>query len=191
MWLPLLRFLPEGFEFVLLDLPCPSDLESSARAVLQAISGVERAHFVGFSFGGAITLEMFKTSPQRFVGMSLLSFTVRSEGLRITLEEFCRRIYVGGRNTERCLKLLKEEDFRLQADLAIWDFRDVVRKVGVPVLLAYGSMDGLLNPEFVRESLSLFRDAKVSFLASSHMFPLENPRATARLLTEFWGGFKA
>jgi 3-oxoadipate enol-lactonase len=223
MWEPQWAALTERFRVVRCDLrgyggtPLPAGPYSDARDVLRLLGllGIERASFVGSSFGGRVALDVAMLAPDRLVRLALLCTALRGWDRSPEVQEF------GAAEDEAVERNDLDEATEINvrawlSDRASEEVRDLVRtmqrhafgvqhaaytaepppgpdedvkvdleRIAVPVLAVAGSRD---FPDFLQIARHLEREipnARLVELDSGHLPNLELPEQTTQLLRSF------
>lgn len=190
----------------------PYSTEELATAVLAAVDAAvgpeSPLRYAGDSFGGAVGLQLALDHPDRFTAAAILCSgakiataqvwrdriaLVTRDGLRPVREASRTRWFgrtVQDRPTSDSRAVLDElldvdaaSYCRACAALALFDIRDRLPGIRVPLLAVAGADDPVTTPEQHRELTEAIPGARVEVLPGiGHLAPLEDPRATATLL---------
>lgn len=189
------------------------DLARDAAAVLDS-ADVRRAHVVGASLGGMAAQELALGSPERVDRLVLACTTPGGPGvhpipeptLRLMQEapklppEVALRRFVENALSPEASRELADEIYGLRLanppDPAGWQgqaaaamtFAAYERLHGLtaPTLVLHGSADAVVDPHNASLLADRIPDARVEVLDGlGHLFFWEDPRRTARLITEF------
>ncbi len=196
VWYPLVRSLPRGFRVLAPDLPghgksggrAMGSVMGYAGAVIEELKGEsEGGILVGLSMGGGVAIGTYLLSPQSFRGLVLVSSAFRLPIIAhdVGRERMCSKIYLSQRLRKMCVKDLRrvpDEVLRLDRKAAAYDLLDKAHGVKVPVLFVHGSMDVLVSRDLVMESVRRVKRPSLISLPSSHMLPVESPKALTRAL---------
>jgi len=188
------------------------DLAAVARAFLETV-GVEAAHLVGHSMGGAVAMAMAAAAPERVRSLSLLG----SAGLGREINGAYLDGFVGAGNRNALRPLLGQlfadetlvsrklvDDLlkykrlegveaalrKLQASLFPGGvqarlFREALSSAKVPALVIWGGQDRIIP---AAHASGLPAPVKVEVLAEAgHMVQMEAAGAVNRILGAFWG----
>lgn len=189
-------------------------MADDAVAVLDA-AGVDRAHVLGISMGGLIAQELALTSPERvrslLLGCTLTGGAEAVPGDPAAVEMMLARAkmtpaeaaevaipFVYAKSTPRSVI---DEDFAVRMALPTTPEGYANQLVGVsgwqgsgsrlpslevPTLIIQGDEDGLVNPANAHVLGSLIPNAEVVVLeGASHVFPSDQPAATAKAILDF------
>lgn len=195
-------------EMFLLDLPgfggsrgdwpdLSIDAQARTIAAWMELSGLERAHLVGFSMGGGVAIRLTDLLPQRVASLTLLSsigvqelelfgsyqlnHTVHAAQLwalraaRWFTPHFGLLDHTG--LGETYARQFHESDQRpLRANLSAWDG---------PALVIHGTRDFLVPPEAALEHLRILPQAQAAWIDATHFLPFMQSDEVARLLEDF------
>ena len=211
---PVLRCLEGGFRTIALDLPgfgeaplpsavwgTPDHAEFVADAL--GVAGIERAHFIGHSFGGKTALYLAATHSQLVDHLVL----VGSNGVRLrpTLEQRLKvaasraaRVVGGiggpGRNLRDAVyRRIASDDYRDAGPLRPMlvrtvneDFSQLLPLVKSPTLLVWGGDDTAVPLEVGRAMEAAIPDAGlVVFEGAGHFCYLDQPERFCRIVRHF------
>jgi 3-oxoadipate enol-lactonase len=223
MWEPQWEALSEPFRVVRCDLrgyggtPLPGGPYSNARDVLRLLDvlGIERASFVGSSFGGRVALDVAMLAPDRVARLALLCagrrdwdwseqvqafWAAEEEAIeRDDLDEATEinvRAWLSDRASDEVrelVRMMQRHAFGVQhaaykSEPQPGPDEDVtvdLARIAVPVLAVAGSRD---FPDFLQIARQLDREipnARLVELDSGHLPSLELPEETTQLLLQF------
>ena len=227
MWRPQLRLVPDGFRFIAPDLRCfgESDVEAGPLPTMDDYAAdiarlldaleIERAVIGGLSMGGYVTFALFRSAPERFVGMVLadtrsLADTAAGREGRRAMSELVRTKGASAVADQMIPKLLSETTRRENPDIATL-VRQVIEanhptaidgglhalmhrpdstpdlgRITCPTLIVVGEDDGVTP---VADSQAMHKAISRSHLvvvpAAGHLSSLEDPEAFSRALEDF------
>ena len=178
--------------------------------------GVERAVVCGLSMGGYIALELARRSPERFAGLVLMDTRAEPDspearrGRDATAQQVRDRgaapiaeSMMGQLLSDRTPSVVAD---RVRATImrtpaagligALGAMRDRPDSTGllsalgeVPTLVVVGEDDPITPPANARDLANAIPGARLEVVSgAAHLPPLEQPKATARLLAEFIAG---
>lgn len=175
-------------------------------ADMLAVVGVERAHFVGHSFGAKTALYLAATHPSlvdklAVVGSPALrtppSVRARAKrGLARTARAVGHLGPPGRRARAAVYALVASDDYRAAGPLRPMlvrvvneDFRHLLPAIKSPTLLVWGTEDDAVPLALAREMERLIPDAGlVVFEGAGHFAYLDDPGRFCRVLTHFFYG---
>lgn len=188
-----------------------------AIAVLDAAYVRTPVLWLGTSWGGFVGPRVALRTPDRIAGLALFNTSAERAKLFNRAKDRLLTKLLGiapiGPAVDRMIvtALLAPETrrrdpalvARLQADLAGWDRRGVVKavrsvlvdreaildalpRVAAPVLVVSGAQDGILPTELSRHMADRLPDARrVEVPGAAHLVPVEQPEAASKLISEF------
>jgi 3-oxoadipate enol-lactonase len=188
------------------------DLVADAAALMEA-TGFRDAVFVGLSIGGIVAQGLAAERPD-LVAAAVLSNTAAKIGTEATWRERMAAVRAGG--IEAIADGVMEKWFtrafhaERPEELALWrhmltrtpvdgylgccaaiadtDLRESTAGLAQPVLAIVGDADGSTPPDLVRETAASIRGARFEIIRGAGHIPcVEQPEATARLITGFLG----
>lgn len=191
-------------------------LASLAVHVLDRVA-VERAHVVGYSFGGAVAQELARRHPDRVASLVLLCTTFA--GCATTVDPRVGAALLNPwrfRNPVRYAQVAPRLlGGQLRADAAFregyvasrvaappsaegylgqllaaatWTSLPWLHSLHVPALVIAGDDDPIIPHRSVRLMAALLRDARLVVVAGGHLLPWERPAQVASLISDFVGG---
>jgi 3-oxoadipate enol-lactonase len=226
MWEPQVGPLAERFRVVRYDLrghgrsPAPpgpytlADLAADATALLDHL-GVDRAHHVGLSLGGMVTMQLAATSPARVDRLVLCctaahlpparrwhdrAAAVREEGIGAVAAAVVERWLTAGLAADdpdlvgRLLAMVLETSDEGYAGcceaVATMDLRDDLASITAPTLLVVGDEDPATPREHAEVIAGGAADARVVTVGpAAHLANVEQPDAvTSRIIAHLDGG---
>lgn len=154
--------------------------------------GIKKAHFVGHSFGGEISLWVAVKYPKLVKSIILAASTGLCTEVS-NLEKFKNLIIDSVREPFYIMpKLLKAYSkagaWRIFITIHKSKIHDICRyldKIKCPVLLIYGSRDPVIVPEEDREALKKIKNSKVKMIDSTHGLIFDAPEEFNKLVKEF------
>jgi len=182
-----------------------ADLADAVVALLDRL-GIERAHHVGVSIGGAIALQLALDHPGRATGLTVIASaarfadpdswpqraaTVRKEGTEAMLGSrpgtWFVHSFAGTDEAERLLGMLRatgDEGYAACCEaIAGFDVRGRLPGIGVPVLAVAGAEDPATPPEMVRVIADGVRDGRFEIVdGAAHLLNVEKPEQFNALL---------
>ncbi len=160
--------------------------------------GIERAHIVGWSQGGGVSLQMADLAPERTATITLMSSVgvQEAEGSgSYSFEHFKYALgYVGlvlGGELIPHFGILGDHDFRRSFIRNFCDsdprpFRSIMQRLDTPTLILHGK-DDFLTPEWgARLHHQLITPSTLIILDASHFLPFAQAEETTRRLTHFF-----
>jgi pimeloyl-ACP methyl ester carboxylesterase len=167
----------------------------------------ERFVIVGCSLGGVIAFELWKRVPERFDAMVTLGSFARYPDAQAYADGVTAAVLAAGDMQtfarQRAGKLglpparlsetieqmaCKSTVSYLAATQATWtgDYRDVLRTIDVPVLVAYGENDAIAPRALSEEIAAGIRGAQLAAIGNAgHVANADNPAAFNALLRDF------
>ncbi len=167
----------------------------------------ERFVLVGCSLGGVVAFELWKRVPQRFDAMVILgSFArypdaqsyaggiaaaVRAAGdMRTFAQQRAGKLGLPPARLSETIEQMacKSAPSYLAATQATWtgDYRDVLRTIDVPVLVAYGESDAIAPRALSEEIAAGIPGARLAAIEhAGHVANADNPPAFNALLRDF------
>jgi pimeloyl-ACP methyl ester carboxylesterase len=225
-WEPILASLAERYRVLSFDNrgygesdipPGPytaADMAGDALAVLDA-AGVERAHVLGSSLGGAVAQELALRHPERVDRLVLASTMSGVSNMHplpeptlqlmeeaptldpaVALRRFVENALVPEAEpdlVERIVELrtAKPPDpagWAAQAGIwASFDVWDELPSLAVPTLVVHGEGDVVVDPRNAPLLAGRIRDAELRLVPGGHLFFWNRPAAFVSLLREFLG----
>lgn len=217
MWEPQVAALAERFRVVRYDLrghggsprpPGPytlADLAADVTTLLDHL-GVERAHHVGLSLGGMVTMQLAATAPARVDRIVLCctaahlppaqrwhdrAATVRAEGVRAVADAVVDRWLTDGLTArdpalvERLLAMVlrtSDEGYAGCCEaIGAMDLRDDVASITAPTLLVVGDQDPATPREHAEVIAAGVADARIVTVGpAAHLANVEQPDAVTR-----------
>lgn len=225
VWTAQIRELAHDFRVIAPDLrghgrsAAPADstfsfeeMQSDVLKMLADLS-VERAHFVGLSAGGFLTLRVGVTAPERARSLVLISAAPHCDAhTRAVGESWAEAYRTGGRDAYT-LRLLKDAyypdwieahmdfvdrlrekgpapDLRgvVQWGLAIreFDLRGRLGRIKLPTLILHGMDDRIVDPSHARLLRQSISGSQLRlFPQTGHMVPVERPQETTQAIRDF------
>ena len=215
-----------GFRIVRPDLPgagrSPTPprkitVESLVDALAEAARhlGIERAHFVGHSFGTLIAQHLAARHPRIVASLTLFgpivepqeaarerlrarAATARHEGMAFIADQLITGSLSGATRTDNPLAVayLREthmrqdkEGFALSCEALASAERAEFRLIDSPALIVTGDEDGVGPPTVARDLTDRLKSARLVVLdRCGHWAPIERPKDCARLMEEFLRG---
>ncbi|GAA2772262.1 alpha/beta fold hydrolase [Streptomyces showdoensis] len=176
--------------------------------------GVQRFGYAGCALGGAIGLDLALRAPHRVASLALVATSPRFG----TADEFRRRgVIVRTNGLEPIARTAPEQwftpafaaaqpaivDWAVQMvrttdpgcyiaaceALAVFDVREALGRIGVPVLVLVGADDQVTGPAEARTLVAGIADAPLAVVpGASHLAPVEQPAAVTELLVGHFAG---
>jgi pimeloyl-ACP methyl ester carboxylesterase len=189
------------------DLTLDDSVIAMAERTLNSVPGPLLP--VGFSMGAIVAVEMWHQAPDRIGGLVLLGYNatadlleralhrpnqqaeVRQGGLERVLVEEMKPNYLGARHRSDAalLELLRDMGMGLGPEVFVRqsealrlrpDRRDILARIGVPVLLGCGAEDALCPPAWHDDWAARIAEAdRFTIEGAGHMLPLEAPETLA------------
>jgi pimeloyl-ACP methyl ester carboxylesterase len=182
--------------------------------------GVQKVFLAGLSMGGYVAFEFIKRHPERVRAAALIDTTARgdSEEKREKRQQTIKLIEAGkfdevlalfvdsvlwpeGASFEPVRELMSKmgntiggEGFARSMAMIRdrGDFMAVVEHTTIPLLFMAGKFDEMTPPDVAAELASMALDGSfVEVPAAGHMSALENPKAVAQAVGEFYRRFMA
>jgi 3-oxoadipate enol-lactonase len=172
--------------------------------------GAERFVLVGCSLGGVVAFELWKRVPERFDAMVILGSFARYPNAQSYADGIAAALLAAGDMRtfaqQRAGKLglpparlsetieqmaCKSSATYLAATQATWtgDYRDVLRTIAVPVLVAYGENDSIAPRALSEEIAAGIPGARLAAIEDAgHVANADNPAAFNALLRDFLKG---
>jgi pimeloyl-ACP methyl ester carboxylesterase len=176
----------------------------------------EPAGLAGFSMGGYVALALMKRRPSQVRALALVDSRagaddetgrarrdeaiakVRAEGVAPIAEAMMGKLIAQSSATKADLVervrriMLRQSPDTVAADLAVMkerpDSSDSLRAIRVPTLIVVGENDVLTPPADAQAMAEAIPDARlVTIPQAGHLTPVEQPKAVARALSEFFG----
>ena len=185
----------------------PEDMASDMRALLTHL-GVERAHLVGYSMGGAVAYQLAVDEPRRWLSLAIINsvpsfvpqrlydhwqFWLRHVlsrvlGMQRMAEMVTKRLFLPDHPelAELMLPRYANNDVRVYgsvlAALSGWDIRDQLSQIACPVLVMAAEQD-YFRLEDVEESLAFMDGAELQVVPGTrHGLPMERPELVNQAL---------
>jgi pimeloyl-ACP methyl ester carboxylesterase/membrane protein DedA with SNARE-associated domain len=202
----LVKVLDKDRTFIAVDLPGFGDSEKNipdysikahARYVLELIDklNIKKAHFVGFSMGGGVALEIAEIEPDRVASISFVS--------SIGVQEY---ELLGDYHLNHLIHGVQLAAFwalrELTPHFGIFDgiipftknfydtdqrpLRSILQKVEMPFLIIHGKDDPLVPVEAAREHSRLVPQSEYIELDDNHFFTFMRPEKLQKPLQDFW-----
>lgn len=169
----------------------------------------------GFSMGGYVALALMKRSPEKVRALALVDTRasaddeagkqkrdeaiakVRSEGIAPIAEGMIGKMLASGSLPRKDLVerlrriMLRQTPLTVEADLIAMKYRAdstaLLSQIRIPTLVVVGEEDALTPPSDSRAMAETIPGARfVSIPGAGHMAPMEQPRAVARVLADFF-----
>ncbi|WP_295623927.1 3-oxoadipate enol-lactonase [uncultured Corynebacterium sp.] len=225
MWSPQVEALSDRFRIITADLrghgesPAPAgeyamgDLAGDVLALMDSL-GVDRAHVVGLSLGGAVAQTLALEHPERLESLTLISTApkfgesdawldkadkVRAEGTEALAETVVANWF-----TDECFESNPElprrfaDGIRATSDegyagcchaIAGFDSRDRLGDVAVDAWVIAGEQDTSTPLEVVASLHDSIPDAPLTTISpAKHLVNVEKPEPVNRLLAMIWSG---
>lgn len=172
---------------------------------LLAELGVTRAHFVGHSFGAKISFYLAATFPALVDKLvlagspglrTLPSAKARAKGAVSRTARAVGRLGPPGRAVrDRAYKAIASQDYLeagpmrpIMVKVVNEDYKELLRRIGVPTLLVWGSADDAAPLSHGRMMEQLIPDAGlVVFEGAGHFSYLDEPDRFCRVVRHFFG----
>ncbi|MEO0512265.1 MAG: alpha/beta fold hydrolase [Planctomycetota bacterium] len=165
-------------------------------------TGVERAHVVGWSQGGAVALFVADLAPERLESLTLLAAVGAQETEGSGGYVFEHAKYAVGIAAAHALEWLVPHFGRLDTSVKalqrsmhnFWDtdqrpLRRVLETAPVPIMILHGRQDFLVAPWAAQRHHEIRPDATLVLLNDAgHFMPFLQPERTADLLGAFFDG---
>jgi pimeloyl-ACP methyl ester carboxylesterase len=187
-----------GFGLSRGEAPSYSSLaQARSMAALLGGLGVERAHVVGWSNGGAVGLWMADLEPERIASLTLLAGTGAqyTEGSGSYFFEHVKygvglAVLVGGAELVPHFGLLGSRQARWAFLRNFWDsdqrpLEEVMRRLQTPTLILHGRDDFLVAPWAAQEHHRLIGSSRLVIFDADHFMPMLAPDETAGHLAPF------
>ncbi|MFF8378768.1 alpha/beta fold hydrolase [Streptomyces sp. NPDC015661] len=190
-----------------------AELGDRLLATLDAL-GVQRFGYAGCSLGGAVGLDLALRAPHRVASLALVATSprfgtadefrqrgviVRANGLepmaRTAPEQWFTPLFAGAQPAivDWAVQMVRTTDpacyIAACEALAVFDVREALGSIGIPVLVLVGSEDQVTGPAEARTLVAGIADARLAVVpGASHLAPVEQPAAVTDLLTEHFSG---
>ncbi|MFD5322616.1 alpha/beta fold hydrolase [Streptomyces sp. NPDC127092] len=171
--------------------------------------GVQRFCYAGCSLGGAVGLDLALRAPQRVASLALVATSprfgsadefrqrgvlVRTNGLepmaRTAPEQWFTPAFAAAQPAivDWAVQMVRTTDpgcyIAACEALAVFDVREALDRIGVPVLVLVGADDRITGPAEARTLVAGIPDARLAVVpGASHLAPVEQPAAVTELLT--------
>ncbi|MER6099211.1 alpha/beta fold hydrolase [Streptomyces sp. NPDC001728] len=176
--------------------------------------GIQRFGYAGCSLGGAVGLDLALRAPHRVASLALVATSprfgsadefrqrgviVRANGLepmaRTAPEQWFTPVFAGAQPAivDWAVQMVRTTDPACYVAaceaLAVFDVREALDRIGVPVLVLVGSEDQVTGPAEARTLVAGIADARLAVVpGASHLAPVEQPAAVTDLLVEHFAG---
>ncbi|MFF4172476.1 alpha/beta fold hydrolase [Streptomyces sp. NPDC001744] len=190
-----------------------ADLGDRLLATLDAL-GVQRFGYAGCSLGGAVGLDLALRAPHRVASLALVAASprfgtadefrqrgviVRANGLepmaRTAPEQWFTPLFAGAQPAivDWAVQMVRTTDpacyIAACEALAVFDVREALGRVDIPVLVLVGSEDQVTGPAEARTLVAGIADARLAVVpGASHLAPVEQPAAVTDLLVDHFAG---
>ncbi len=184
----------------------PAEMAGDMRSLLSGI-GVQRAHLVGYSMGGAVAYQLAVEEPDRWCSLGIInsvpSFVPqrlhdhwqfwmrhvlsRMLGMQRMAEMLTRRLFPERPDlVERMLPRYADNDpvvyGHVLAALSGWDVRPQLARIVCPVLVMAAELD-YFRLQDVQESLDLLPNAELQVVPGTrHGLPIEQPDTVSQAM---------
>ena len=202
----LVKLLEKDRTFIAVDLPGFGDSEKEipdysikahARYVLELLDklNIKKAHFVGFSMGGGVVLEIAEIEPNRVISISFVS-SIGVQEYELLGDYHLNHLIHGVQLT--AFWALRE----LTPHFGIFDgiipftknfydtdqrpLRSILQKVEMPFLIIHGKDDPLVPVEAAREHFRLVPQSEYMEMDDNHFFIFMRPEKLEKPLQNFW-----
>jgi len=190
-----------GFGASTHDVPDYS-VRAHGRYVLQVLDelGIERAHFVGFSMGGGVALELYDMAPERVDSLTLLS-AIGVQELELfghyRVNHAIHGAQLGAfwliREGVPHMGWLDDSMFGIPYARNFYDtdqrrLRGILERFEPPMLIIHGEEDFLVPAEAAVEHHRLVPQSELQMLPASHFMIFFDGSATADRITAFVAG---
>jgi len=217
VWAPVAAWLPSRLRAVAVDLhgfgsaagSPPTSLADHATDLADILDhlGIERAHVVGLSYGGAVALTFALGHPARVASLSLVASLARASAeafeRRASLadelgpdgyvEPTVERWFTAEESAVESAPIRYVRDCLHRTPAANWaqgwrilsqiDVLDELGSITCPATVVAGELDHSCTPASMRQMADSLGNATFHMLANaSHMLPLEQPFTLARYL---------
>ncbi|MEU8618531.1 alpha/beta fold hydrolase [Streptomyces sp. NPDC048623] len=171
--------------------------------------GIQRFGYAGCALGGAVGLDLALRAPHRVASLALVATSprfgtpdefrqrgviVRTNGLepmaRTAPEQWFTPTFAGAQPAivDWAVQMVRTTDpgcyIAACEALAVFDVRDALERIGVPVLVLVGADDRITGPAEARTLVAGIADARLAVVpGASHLAPVEQPAAVTELLT--------
>ena len=165
--------------------------------------GVEQAHFVGFSMGGGVALEVFRRNPSRVASLTLLS-SIGVQEMELLGSYALNHLVHGAQlaglwvlhNAFPHMGLLTNSGLDVPYARNFYDtdqrpLRGLLQTFEPPVLIVHGREDFLVPSEAAVEHHRLAAHSELEMLEASHFFIFMGDPPVAPLLADFWARVEA
>ncbi|MEU7026313.1 alpha/beta fold hydrolase [Streptomyces sp. NPDC046275] len=171
--------------------------------------GIQRFGYAGCALAGAIGLDLALRAPHRVASLALVATSprfgtpdefrqrgvlVRTNGLepmaRTAPEQWFTPAFSGAQPAivDWAVQMVRTTDpgcyIAACEALAVFDVREVLERIGIPVLVLVGADDRITGPAEARTLVAGIADARLAVVpGASHLAPVEQPAAVTELLT--------
>lgn len=203
------RLRDAGYTVIAPDMPgfgrsarVPPSMSSlaHARGVLAMLDGlgVERAHVVGWSLGGAVAMYLADLDPGRIASLTLMAAVSEqdAEGSGSYFFEHAKyaagyAVAAGFRHLTPHFGLLSGLEVAQASMRNFWDtdmrpLRGIMQRLEIPTLVLHGRHDFLVPDWAAERSYDLIKTGSLVVLDASHFLPLAQPEEAAAHLLPFF-----
>lgn len=173
---------------------------AGARCVLSAMDelGIDRAHVLGWSFGGVVALEMAEIEPERLASITMLAAigAQEAEGSGSYTFEHAKYalgylVFVALPEAVPHFGLLGPRSARHAFIRNFWDtdqrpMRAVMERLEKPTLIFHGRKDPLVPAWAAELHHGLIRNSRLVMTPYSHFMPFRQAAETAALMAPFF-----
>ncbi|MFF9199140.1 alpha/beta fold hydrolase [Streptomyces sp. NPDC014779] len=171
--------------------------------------GIQRFGYAGCALAGAIGLDLALRAPHRVASLALVATSprfgtpdefrqrgvlVRTNGLepmaRTAPEQWFTPAFAGAQPAivDWAVQMVRTTDpgcyIAACEALAVFDVREALERIGIPVLVLVGADDRITGPAEARTLVAGIADARLAVVpGASHLAPVEQPAAVTELLT--------
>ena len=156
---------------------------------------IEKAHIVGFSMGGGVSLELAESAPNRIASVSLVSAIGVQEAELFGDYRVNHAVHAAQLAALSALQELVPHfglfDGGIPYARNFYDsdqrpLREILQKIAVPFLITHGADDPLVPVEAAREHARLVPQSAFVELADNHFYVFMRPEKISPILMDFW-----